>query len=402
MSDSRTVMIRCDATQKERQTKLSRKGTPKLPRGWKRIAGKTYCPEAYKDRFVVRALKVPVMWPENKEDRDALANAIRKGQRELREIANHTLSALYTHDLQTSQFDEEGKLSKFEIPYLYPILRERLPSVTPDLVVLMTNRVTLTYLKDRWDVRVGRKSLPNYRQLPLFIRASENNKWAIVDGKPKFTVTLIKGYRTTLTINQTSRAGANEKRRRNHNRNWHALVKTIEEGMPIGECQLTIDKRGNIMLTAIVTIPKQLRERDGTLHIKTDKDSLLLAFNDKDHKLWDYHRDDLIRRQAAHKARLQRWSDDSKYEDRPNPAFSNRRSCAVRKHRNWLNTVVEQASARVANYANRRGIKKVIFTEGEKLTDQFDWHKLKTRIEQKCDAYGIDFEVVQAETCDST
>ena len=56
------------------------------------------------------------------------------------------------------------------------------------------------------------------------------------------------------------------------------------------------------------------------LRVHTSADSLLVAVNARDEQLWTYHADHLRRWSAEHRAQLQRWADDSKYEQRPVPA----------------------------------------------------------------------------------
>lgn len=393
------MQITCSRTGTTKEVKTTARGKPRLPRGWKRIAGEVLSPGAYKEAYVVRGLKVPVAWPKEKDDQQRLASAVRKAQEEARRLANLTVSHLFAHDLATATWDKDGKLSKFQPVYLYPKLRAGVPEATTETVSAVEHRVSAIYFRYRWEVMTGRRSLPSFRSMAATIKSTPNVKWSIVEGKPRVLLTIARDQRFELTINRTSRGRRDGSDRRRHNRQFESLVRAIEQDLPLGEVHVQLGRRGNVFLTVVATLPKKLTtSRSGSLHIRTDRDSLLLALDAKGGRLWDYHADHLIRRQLAHKRRLQRWSDDSKHEDRPHPAFGERRSTAVCRHRDWLNTLVEQASARVVGYADRRRLARIeIDLTHDRMTDSFEWSRLWTRIEQKADAVGVEVEKVTGE-----
>src|SRR6516164_1077119 len=54
------MLITCDATGKTAETTSAKDGSPKLPRGWKKISGHIYSPEAKKSLYCPRSISVPV------------------------------------------------------------------------------------------------------------------------------------------------------------------------------------------------------------------------------------------------------------------------------------------------------------------------------------------------------
>jgi hypothetical protein len=143
---------------------------------------------------------------------------------------------------------------------------------------------------------------------------------------------------------------------------------------------------------AVADRPDQLIT--GTLAVRTGKDSLLIARNPKDEVLWRYNGDHLRRWAAEHRNQLQRWSEDQKYEQRPVPAFADRRQAAVTKFRDRMNSATHEIAAQLAGYASRRHFARVRYDDNDRsyMGDGFPWYRLRTLIAEKLDARGITFE----------
>ena len=89
------------------------------------------------------------------------------------------------------------------------------------------------------------------------------------------------------------------------------------------------------------------------------------------------------------------WADDSKMEQRPVPAFSDRRTASVTKQHHRLDSVCQQVSAMIAGYAQRRKFAMVRYDDTERgFCAKFPWFKFHALIEQKVDQFGIKFEYV--------
>lgn len=130
----------------------------------------------------------------------------------------------------------------------------------------------------------------------------------------------------------------------------------------------------------------------GTLTVRTDAQSLLVALDVKDERLWLYHGDQLRRWCAEHLARLNRWSDDTKAEQRPVPSFGTRRSEAARKFRNRINSTTSEIASQLLAFAVRRHYGEIRYDDSNKqFVSRFDWSGLKTKIENKCRAAGVTF-----------
>jgi hypothetical protein len=71
------------------------------------------------------------------------------------------------------------------------------------------------------------------------------------------------------------------------------------------------------------------QERDGTLRVRTDADSLLIAVNQKGERIWNYHCDHVRRWANAYARQLQRWQDDAHTENQPSQ-YEERREAATR------------------------------------------------------------------------
>ena len=100
---------------------------------------------------------------------------------------------------------------------------------------------------------------------------------------------------------------------------------------------------------------------------------------------------------AEHRKRIQRWADDSKFENRPTPTFSRRRTRAVEKYRHRMDSACHEIAAQLAGYAERRRFEVVEYNDSvQGFCVTFPWYKLKQLIAQKLDARGIRLELVSA------
>lgn len=173
-------------------------------------------------------------------------------------------------------------------------------------------------------------------------------------------------------------------------------MKQIADGkIKYGEASLFRQHDGTLMckMVAWVERPKVTGERVGCLRVRTAEDSLLIAANGKDERLWTYNADQVIRWQEEHKRQLERWSEDSKFEQRPVPAFALRRENAVEKNKDRIRSAIQMIAAELVGYAVRRKFAEVRYDDSchEFAGDGFPYFALKRQIEMKCDEFGIAF-----------
>jgi hypothetical protein len=165
--------------------------------------------------------------------------------------------------------------------------------------------------------------------------------------------------------------------------------------------ELAIYQRGKrIMVTLVAWLPrkdsgKAKPEEQEVLTVRTDRKALLVGLNLKEERLWVYNGDHLVRWAAEHRNQLQRWSEDTKYEQRPVPRFANRREAAARKFRDRMNSATHEIAAQLAGYAERRRFSGVLYDDRDKsFCLNFPWFRLRELVKQKLDAIGIGITVV--------
>jgi hypothetical protein len=187
--------------------------------------------------------------------------------------------------------------------------------------------------------------------------------------------------------------------------------------------ELALYQRGDDLMCKVATwLPRSLskgaREREGVLFVRTDEEALIVALDVKDEKLWTYHGRQVQQVNAVyrklhrvpedlpvaewseqHRIRLQEWSDDTKFEDRPVPAFTQKRALAAKRYRDRMNSVCHESSARCVGYAVRRGFRTIRYNDStQKFCAGFPWFQLREQLRQKCEAEGVLFEHVTNDT----
>ena len=228
-------------------------------------------------------------------------------------------------------------------------------------------------------------ALPNFRYPTPFPIPAQGWSGEIVDQRPIVSMR-IGDKRWLLRL----RGGARFRRQVSAFREM-----TNDTAVP-GEA--AIYQKGNqIMVKMTLWLPRgaPTAGSEGTLKILTRTDSLLVAINSKDEKLWEYHGDHLRRWSAEHARQLKRWADDSKFEQRPVPSFAERRSAAVEKQRQRMDSALHEIATQVAGYARRRKFAAVQFDDsGEhSFCETFPWFRLRQLLAEKLDAIGVRFTV---------
>jgi hypothetical protein len=384
----------CTLCSRTRETKGDR-----IPRGWKRDAQNILCDQCWQSRMMLRAIALPVAeimdgtW---EEFRAALYTA----WGETTQAANWMMTELYVRDVRRS---DQPKMPPMARQYLYPEARKRFTHLPSQTVAALEQAIQAKYRAARYELiwTCGR-SLPTHRYphpLPL-----PNQAWSVevYDERPLVSVRL-GDRRWSLRL----RGGAR------YRRQLEAIKQMSDGRATIGQLDLyqqRIDEKPWIMCKMVAWLGRPAkREAEGVLTVRTsvkcpDKPAaLLVAVNLKDEVLWQYHADHVVRWSAEHREQLQRWADDSKYEQRPVPAFAARREAAAKKYRDRMNSAVREIAAQLAGYAVRRKFATVRYDDSDTTyCPGFPWFALRERIKTKLDELSIAFDHASAEAMKET
>jgi hypothetical protein len=151
-----------------REQPATRRGDARVPAGWKRLLDRFWCPACKRQRFVRRAVALPVSgpadatWPE-------LRAALHTTFGETTRCANWLVTQFYARDRQREPHD--ARLPAMPRVYLYPEARRLFPSLASQTLASLEQQVLARYRAARlalvWRHAV---SLPTYRYptpLPL-------------------------------------------------------------------------------------------------------------------------------------------------------------------------------------------------------------------------------------------
>lgn len=405
---SAAELIRCAGCAAEKKTKATAKGLLRVPMGWKRHNAQTWCAKCWAERYVLRAVTFPVAGPVG-ADWPAFREALNSAWSMTTAASNYITSELYAADVRREPGAE--KLLAQPKTYLYPQIRARFPDLPSQSVASLERAVAGKYRAKRYEVLwTCAASLPNHRYPTPAIAPSQG--WRAhygEDNVPLVDVTLPGGrftlrlrggneFRRQLTafrqmVEGTAVCGelAFYRQRANGSDHRNGVEARTEAGAKVSWCVMC-------KLVAWLPRPKQNGEQTGTLFVRTDKDSLLVALDAKDERLWIHHADHIRRWEAEHRRRLNRWSDDQKAEQRPDATFAARREAAVLKYRRRMKSAIQEAVAQLANFARRRHFAAVRYDDREQnFCGRFPWFELRTRLAVKLDEYGIALELASAE-----
>ena len=129
----------------------ARSGRPRVPAGWKRLRGQLWCPACKRQRFVLRAIALPVSGPYDGTWQDLRA-ALHEAFAETTRCANWLVTELYARDLARQPGD--ARLAKMPAAYLYPEARVRFPSLAPQTLASLEQQVQARYRAARPQTRV--------------------------------------------------------------------------------------------------------------------------------------------------------------------------------------------------------------------------------------------------------
>jgi hypothetical protein len=361
-----------------------------LPSGWKRRGDDVFCGSCWRSRFILRAITMPISSPLDCSW-DDLHAAVKEMWRVTTRASNWMMTELYARDVRRNGDDKMPPMPK---AYLYPEARERFPSLPSRTVASLEHATQGRYRKARYEVIwTCSRSLPTHRYPVPFPMPSQAWHATIEEDRPVVSVTI-----GTSRLRLRLKSGPQFRRQLNAFRQ-----------MARGEAErgdLAILESGDSLAVKMVAwLPRTetVHDANGALFVYTRNDCLLCAVNGKDETLWRYNGDHLRRWQAEHRRRLQRWSEDQKYENRPVPSFAERRSAAVEKHGNRMNSALHEIAAQLAGYAARRRFASVRYDDTEHgFCESFPWYRLRALIAEKLDKRGIAMEIASREVTKET
>lgn len=375
------------------------KDTERLPRGWKRHDEQVYCAACWGRKYHLRAIVMRVASPLDQtwaEFREAIKHQWIAHTR----LANWCTTECYVRDVRRDT-DGDQRMPGWKAPYLYPEARVLFPSISPQAVSSALNHYQAKYRASRYGVIwTAEQVLATYRYPQPMV--CHNQAWSaeLVDDRPCVSVRIGEGrwgcrlvgghrYRRQLPAFRAIVSGSAIKgelqiyRRRTSGPNGDGKERGVGG-----------QQRGyEILVKMVAWLPKAPdRERSGTLHVRTDSDSLLIALDDKSQRLWTVNADQAKRWVAENQRRLQRLADDQKAEQRPVPTFADRRQDHSRKFRHRLDSLINETAAQVVGFADRRRFAEIRYDDtDQRFVDRFPYHELQTRIAVVCDERNIGF-----------
>jgi hypothetical protein len=331
----------------------------------------------------MRAVTLPVASPLDC-GWDELYGQLRVAWQQATAAMNWMMTELYARDVRRGG---EEKMPPMAPVYLYPEVRERFPELPAGTVAALERACQRRYRAVRYKVLWSCGSaLPNYRYPAPFPVPAQ--AWALSVDEGVAVVSLRLGEaRVRLRL----KGGAQFSRQ-------VGMAACMARGEAVAGEAMLRRQGASLLMTMAAWLPRaqagEGRERRGVLEVATRKESLLTASSAAGDVLWTYNADHLRRWQAEHARRLQRWAEDHKYEQRPEPSFADRRSAAVRKYRHRMDSACHEIAAQLVGYASRRRFAGLRYDDSERgFCEQFPWWRLKTMIAEKLDAAGIEFEV---------
>lgn len=380
----------------------------RLGNGWHDFQDKLWCPEIWRESFVLRAVTVPIRGPEDKHGWPALREELKTAWRATTRLANWTVRELAKADVVRTP--EMTKLPKAPRLYLYPGAKDVSPELPSASVIAVQHAVEGRYREKRYGLLwTCSESFPTFRYpQPLPVH---NKGWsAFFDkgGTPCVSVGLTKGEsRTVLRLRsgREFRRQLGDIRQIVEGKAKQGQLEILERSVGGGSHRRQMTSTTQVFVKIVGYFPRrEARERDGALVVTTTAESLLVAIGPDSDKLWSIHGDQLKRLEAEvarhsveHPAQLQRWADDSKMElrhrRRRRLPWRERRERASRKFHDRMNTAAAQLAAMVVGYADRRRYAAVVWMPSdERFVESFCWYRLETEMANRCAALGITFE----------
>lgn len=315
---------------------------------------------------------------------EELRGALKGAWRQSTAACNWMMTELYARDVRRNG---QEKMPPMPPVYLYPEARQRFPELPSQAIASLEHACQRKYRAKRYEiVWTCAASLPTFRYPTPFPIAGQAWQGAMEGDSPVVSMR-IGDTRMRLRLK-----GGDQFRRQMQ------AFRLIAGGQAVrGEA--AIQEQGSSLMVRMVAWLRreqeaEAMERSGTLFVITRRDSLLVAVNAKDERLWTYNADHLRRWQAEHSRQMQRWAEDHKYEQGRIPAFSARREAASVKYRDRMDSACHEIAAQLAGYAARRRFSVVNYDDRERgFCQKLPWFRLRSLIAEKLNGAEIALEL---------
>jgi hypothetical protein len=396
------MRITCAGCGTSKESKPTTQGSVRLPKGWKHHPYGDLCSGCWKDRFLLRAITLPVAFPIDRKSKE-LWECLGKAWAQTTQLANWVVTELAKADV--TRKPGEAKMAAMPNVYLYPDARRLWPELNPRSVVSILHSVTSRYRKRRLEaVWRSSESLPSYRYPMPY--PTHNQAWKLERENQGLVVSLtIGGEPWKLRLR-----GGHEFRRQ-----IASLEKIISGEAIQGELALYRqranqgDRRANgagreegersqwrIMCKVVAWLPRESSTKvpsEKQVELKTTRDRFWIAADGD----WVLNADCVRHWIRGYERMRQRMAEDRK------PALDHRRQLRDlrlkgTKHHNRIKSFCQMSVSAFVRWAVRSGYGSVVYDD----TDQsyfpsFPWHQLRTDLTNKCDEVGLKLEVKEKE-----
>ena len=400
----KTVHIVCTVCETARNTRETVRGKSRLPNGWKRSTDDIYCTTCWRERFVLRAIVLPVHKPVEL-DWNHLKGALRKCWKESTALANWAVNTFAKADVvRTSQMERLPPMSRVN---LYQDARGQFPQLNCQSVNAILRYAEKNYRRLRYKVVwLNEASLPVYRYPAPFPVCNQAWKASFdSDGEPLISVPLMND-RVMLML----RDGRGYRRQL-------AAFKQIVEGHAVkGELSLyrqkasTGDHRPGFtdressrrervpfraMAKLIAWLPRDVTRNSGlrgTLTARACANSFLEVEGTGLSRPWTLNADHVRRWFAEQRRRQQRLQIDQKagIESRNRNRLLDKRLSFAEKHKRRVDTWCHQAIAMLAQLAERLRVAEIHFDVGDRrYIADFPWSRFERYLTAKLDERRI-------------
>lgn len=389
-----TIAITCSACKSERPSKPTRAGDVALPRGWKRHADAPFCPTCWGERFVLRAITVPVAAPIGRTWEELRA-ALRTAFSASTAAANVVVQALAREDVV--RVPELEKLPKCPTPYLYPVVREAVPGLDPTSATALIRAIEGKYRAVRYDVIWLRTAAwPAYRYPQPY--PVHNQAWSLSaeDGGALVLSVRFQGQRWALRL----RGGPGFRRQRRalesllSGESLQGEASLYEVGARPGDHRPNGSGRTRLMAKLVLWMPKQeAREATGQMLVEGTPEEFLVA-TIGDGVRWvingDRIRSQVVGYDRARKRRAEDLKHEKRWPARRREAWLREGREAASRQQHRLATYCHEVSHMVVERARRAGVAEIVLDLSRAwFVRPFPWHLLQEKLAYKANERGI-------------
>jgi hypothetical protein len=422
----------CEGCGKASGLKLTRGGNPRLPRGWKwhhNEAGELicFCSDCWRQRYKLRAVTFPVAEVLNGEWKE-FTDALKACWGLSTSLANWAVNELAKAD--TPRLPGDEKLAAMPKVGLYQLWQQHHQrsawTGAAQSANCLLRGVELKYRSQRLDVVWRNKAvLPRYRYpVPYPVhnatwepsyqeytgtdgQVSKVPSVSVPLGSKRFLVRLRGGYERARQLAAFAKIISGEAIR-----GELALYRvrgslgdhrsSVSERHPGGGARVSY----RIMCKLVAWLPggERVKDRSGTLEVKTASNALWVAFAEGRENPWMLKANYVRRWIMAHRWKLQAIATDTKAERRrPKKRrlqLNEYLDKITHRQRNRLDTFCHTAAKMLAFFAHRQNVAEVVYDDRNKkyFQGEFPYFKLAGLLKQKLDEFGIVFRQAASDT----